>query len=80
MSRVETPPNIKIDSQAIIAPHAPDLYEYQAVATGVATLDDVTEADLDHYHEHGFLVIWRAFGDDLIEGAQQGLSELIDRI
>jgi phytanoyl-CoA hydroxylase len=57
--------------------HAPDLYSPEAAARGLSSLDDVTDAGIDSYHENGFLIIERAFSEDEIAAATEGLIDLI---
>ncbi|MDP6359064.1 MAG: hypothetical protein QF473_28345, partial [Planctomycetota bacterium] len=57
--------------------HAPDLYSPETTASGLKSLDDVTDADIDSYHENGFLIVENAFDFEEIDAAKQGLIDLI---
>lgn len=54
------------------------LYEYSRIVTeGVKGLDAVTEDDIHHFREQGFLVIHEAFDAAEVESALAGLVDLI---
>jgi phytanoyl-CoA hydroxylase len=55
-----------------------DLYRFDKVAEGVEGFDAVTDADLDFFRAHGYLVIHHAFTSQEAEAALTGLLDLID--
>ncbi|MFN7929381.1 MAG: phytanoyl-CoA dioxygenase family protein [Blastocatellia bacterium] len=57
--------------------HAPDLYDFTALAPGLPGLAAVDDAALARYHEQGFLVVNDAFTSDEIQSATNGLIDLI---
>lgn len=57
--------------------HAPDLYDYAAVAGTIDGFDAITSADIARYHEQGFLAVRNAFSPGEVESALEGLAELI---
>lgn len=57
--------------------HAPDLYDYSALADGVNGFAAVDDAALAQYHEQGFLAIHNAFTSDEVSAAIQGLTDLV---
>ncbi len=69
------PNEISFDNE--VAPHAPDLYDYSAVAETIDGLDAVTEADIAHYHERGFIAVRGAFTTEEVRTALDGLDHLI---
>jgi len=57
----------------------PDLlYQYHALADGVDGYAAVTEAQIDLFHEQGYLVIHNAFSPEEVQSALDGLLALID--
>lgn len=54
-----------------------DLYHYDAIAKGVEGFDAVGEAEIEHFHQHGFLVINHAFNPQEVKGAIDGLVHLL---
>ncbi len=54
------------------------LYSSDNVATGVESLDDVTDELVDYYRENGFLVVQNAFTRTEVSNALSGLMDLID--
>jgi len=54
-----------------------NLYQYGGIAQGVDGFGAVGEAELTHFHEHGYLVIDNAFTGAEIESALDGLMYLI---
>lgn len=69
------PNQISFDAET--KPHAPDLYDYAAVAETVDGLDSITEADITRYHEQGFIAVRNAFTLDEVQSGLDGLAELI---
>ncbi|MGH9833494.1 MAG: phytanoyl-CoA dioxygenase family protein [Blastocatellia bacterium] len=69
------PNEISYDSE--VAPHAPDLYDYSAIAETISGLEAVTEADIARYHEQGFIAVRDAFKPEEIQVAFDGLNDLI---
>jgi len=60
------------------AQHAPELYRYDQVVSGVETLADVTDQQVARYHGQGFLVVHRAFAPGVVRDALAGLLDLVD--
>jgi ectoine hydroxylase-related dioxygenase (phytanoyl-CoA dioxygenase family) len=69
------PNQISFDAEA--RPHAPDLYDYAAVAETIDGLDSITEADIARYHEQGFIAVRNAFSPTEVQSGLDGLAELI---
>ena len=69
------PNQISFDAEA--RPHAPDLYDYAAVAETIDGLDSITDADIARYHEQGFIAVRNAFSPDEVQSGLDGLAELI---
>lgn len=69
------PNQISFDGE--VMPHAPDLYDYAAVAETIDGLDSITDADIARYHEQGFIAVRNAFTPDEVQSALDGLSNLI---
>lgn len=57
----------------------PRRYEFDGIATGVPTLDEVGEIEVRQYEEQGYLVVERAFSPQRVNTAGDALMELIDR-
>jgi ectoine hydroxylase-related dioxygenase (phytanoyl-CoA dioxygenase family) len=57
--------------------HAPDLYEYAAIAETVNGLDAVTDAHVARYHEQGFLAVENAYTPAEVRTALEALNDLI---
>ncbi len=56
----------------------PDLYQYKAIITGGAIgLNAVSDADIQHFRDHGFLVVEDAFTAAEIKAAIDGMVDLI---
>ena len=69
------PNQISFDGE--VTPHAPDLYDYAAVAETIDGFDAVTEADIARYHEQGFIAVRNAFTPAEVQSGLDGLAELI---
>lgn len=55
------------------------LYEYVTVATeSVQGFDAVTDADIAHFHEQGYLIVRDGFTKEEIDAALAGLVDLVD--
>jgi phytanoyl-CoA hydroxylase len=54
------------------------LYQYQALAGGVANFATITDEHVARFHEQGYLVVEQAFSPFEVEGALAGLLDLID--
>ena len=54
------------------------LYQYHALAGGVANLATITDEHVARFHEQGYLVVEQAFSPPEVEGSLAGLLELID--
>lgn len=57
--------------------YPPHLYHFDGIATGVETLDSVTDADVERFREQGFLVVNQAFTPEEVQEALDGLFYLI---
>lgn len=55
-----------------------NLYRYDNVATGISSLDSVTDEHVAYYRDNGFLVIQNAFVLEKIKAARNGMMDLID--
>lgn len=55
-----------------------DLYRFDTIAEGIEGFGAVTDADLDFFREHGYLVIHHAFTPAETAAALEGLLDLID--
>ncbi len=69
------PNAISFDTE--VAPHAPDLYDYTAIAETIDGFDAITAAAVERYHEQGFLAVRNAFSPDEVQSALDGLAHLI---
>jgi ectoine hydroxylase-related dioxygenase (phytanoyl-CoA dioxygenase family) len=69
------PNAISFDNE--VAPHAPELYDYAAVAETVGGLDAITDAEVARYHEQGFIAVRGAFTPEEVRVAFEGLNHLI---
>jgi phytanoyl-CoA hydroxylase len=69
------PNQISFDGE--VTPHAPDLYDYTAIAETIDGFDAITNADFERYHEDGFLAIRNAFTPGEVQSGLDGLAELI---
>jgi len=58
-------------------PYAENLYTYTGIATGVDGLQRVTPAEIDQFHEQGFLVVHNAFTPAEVQAGVDGLFDLI---
>lgn len=54
------------------------LYQYHALAGGVANFAAITDEHVAHFHEQGYLVVEQAFSPTEVEVALDGLLDLID--
>lgn len=55
----------------------PDLYNPVGTAYGVPRFDQVTEADIEFYHSHGYLVIEQAFTPSQVSAALDAISDIV---
>jgi ectoine hydroxylase-related dioxygenase (phytanoyl-CoA dioxygenase family) len=72
---MSVPNAISFDNE--VAPHAPDLYDYAAVAETIDGLDAITDAEIARYHEQGFITARNAFTPEEVRTALDGLNDLI---
>lgn len=70
-------PPYKIDDRGGEEPHAPDLYNHDALAEPLDGLDAVGDAEVAFYHEHGYLAINNAFTEQEVADALAGMLDLI---
>lgn len=57
--------------------YPPHLYHFDGLATGVADLDSITDADVARFQEQGYLVVEEAFTPAEVQEALDGLFYLI---
>ncbi len=69
------PNAISFDNE--VAPHAPELYDYAAVAETIGGLDAITDAEIARYHEQGFIAVRDAFTSEEVRVAFEALNHLI---
>ena len=60
-------------------PYSPDLYRFDTAAKGISGgFPAVTEADIEYFHQYGYLVINDAFSPTEVEDALAGMIHLMD--
>lgn len=57
--------------------YAPNLYQHTGIATGLDGFERITAAHIDQFHEQGYLVVHNAFTAAEVQGALDGLFDLI---
>ncbi len=67
----------KLVDDAIIDDYPEDLYHYDAIAQGVEGFDGVGEAEIELFHQQGYLAIHHAFDLQEVKGAIDGLVHLL---
>ena len=66
-------------TDVIQIPYSPDLYHFDTAAKGISGgFPAVTEADIEYFHRHGYLVINDAFSPTEVEAALAGMTHLMD--
>lgn len=70
-------PVAKLVDDANIADYPEDLYHFDAIAPGVNGFDSIGEAELEFFHEQGYLAIHNAFTPAEVQGAIDGLVNLL---
>jgi phytanoyl-CoA hydroxylase len=70
-------PKAGLVDDAVIAEYPEGLYHYNAIARGVKGFDAVGAAEIELFHEQGFLVIDHAFDPHEVKGAIDGLVHLL---
>ena len=66
-------------TDSVQIPYAPDLYRFDTAAKGIAGgFPAVSEADIEYFHQHGYLVINDAFSPTEVEAALAGMTHLMD--
>jgi len=58
--------------------HAPDLYNFDDIATGVEYLTDVGPEQIRQFEDHGYLVVTKALTPRQVKDAKDGLADLIE--
>ena len=53
------------------------LYHYDGFADGVIGFDSVTETEIKNFKEHGYIIVHEAFSPDQVDGAIDGLVEML---
>ena len=70
-------PNARMTTAAI--PYPPDLYRFDTAAKGISGgFPAVTEADIQYFHQYGYLVINDAFSPSEVKDALAGMTHLMD--
>ncbi len=73
-----------MDSSSLLADrgnaeeYAPNLYDYQGIATGVRRFEDVTAEHIAQFHERGYLVVHEAFSREEIDQCIAAFLELLE--
>jgi phytanoyl-CoA hydroxylase len=70
-------PKAGLVDDAVIAEYPENLYHYNAIARGVKGFDAVGAAEIELFHEQGFLVIDNAFNPQEVKDAIDGLVHLL---
>ena len=66
-------------TDVIQIPYPPELYCFDTTAEGISGgFPTVTEADIEYFHRHGYLVINDAFSATEVEDALAGMVHLMD--
>ncbi len=66
-------------TDVIQIPYSPDLYHFDTAAEGITGgFPAVTEADIEYFHQYGYLVINDAFSPTEVEEALAGMTHLMD--
>lgn len=79
MNQPETSDSTVIDSKPPPIPYPEGLYSFDTVAKGISgSFAGVTEADIQYFHQHGYLVIEDAFTSDEVQNAIDGMVYLMD--
>ncbi|HCR18488.1 MAG TPA: hypothetical protein DIU35_13490 [Candidatus Latescibacteria bacterium] len=72
-------PNISLDSEELVVDvHDPDLYSSERKAQSINSIDEVTQGEIQFFHEQGYLVVDNVLSEEEIEGAKSGIESLID--
>ncbi|MDA0747035.1 MAG: hypothetical protein O2954_10980, partial [bacterium] len=74
----QTEERLSFDAYADDGGYSPELYEYHEIATGVESFDTITDADVQRFHEQGFLPVEKAFTQTETRDALEGLMDLIE--
>ncbi len=74
---MSTSPHPEVLFDVVADMHAPELYQPQSIAEGVEHFEDIGPAQIAFYREHGYLVVRQAFTPAEIQGAIDGLVDLI---
>jgi phytanoyl-CoA hydroxylase len=69
--------SIKVVRHGDMEAHDPCLYRYDQPVHGVATLDDVGEAQYRQFEEQGYFTVEQAFTPDEVAAAIDGLMEFV---
>ena len=74
-----TNPSKDIAPTTTAIPYPEDLYHFDTVAEGISGgFSAVTEAHIQYFHQHGYLVIHDAFSPDEVQDALAGMVYLMD--
>ncbi|MBX2999664.1 MAG: phytanoyl-CoA dioxygenase family protein [Caldilineaceae bacterium] len=57
--------------------YAPNLYHYDGIASGIATLDSIGDDEVDLFYEQGYLAVEQAFTQQEVSDALDGLLHLL---
>jgi phytanoyl-CoA hydroxylase len=77
MAAPVTAPVAGLVDDANIADYPEDLYHYDAIARGVEGFDGVGEAEIELFHQQGYLVVHHAFNPKEVKDATDGLVHLL---
>lgn len=56
----------------------PDLYKFDNVATGIPSLDDLTDDHVQYYRDNGFLAVQKVFTTEEVQQAIQAMYDIIE--
>ncbi len=72
-------PTTSEQTDIVQIPYPPDLYRFDTAAEGISGgFSAVTEADIEYFHQYGYLVINDAFSTTEIKDALAGMIHLMD--
>ena len=56
----------------------PELYKFDNVATGIPSLDDLTDDHVQYYRYNGFLAVQKVFTKEEVQQAIQAMYDIIE--
>ncbi len=79
MNHPETSEHKPIDATPPPIPYSEELYSFDTIANSMSgSFDGVTDADIQYFHQNGYLVIEDAFTKDEVKDALDGMVHLMD--